>query len=83
MQNSEQSVGKLSQVKLKKQDLFEIFQYNFCGSFLLLFHSGLEPAVAELLKQTIGVLIQCGKKSRIYTVLQNKQNDKHQIIHYI
>ena len=40
MQNSKQSVGKLSQVKLENKT-FEIFQYNFCGSFLLLFHSEL------------------------------------------
>ena len=42
------------------------------SSFLIL---GWGPAVAELLKKTIGVLVQNGKK-RTYTVLRNKQTTK-------
>ena len=77
MQNSEQGVGKLSQVKLKNETFSRFSSITFVVHSSSFFIPGWGPAVAE----TIGVLIQCGKKSRTYTVLQNKQNDRHQIIH--
>ena len=75
MQKSKQNVGKIISSQVKKQDFFEIFQYDFCGSSLLLFHSGLgtgSGGVTEISYRSTDSLRQ---KNRTYTVLRNiKQN---------
>ena len=74
MQNSKQSVGKLSQVKLKNKTFSRFSSMIFVVHPSSFFIPGWGPAVAELLKKAIGVLIQYGKKTAL-TVLRNKQNN--------
>ena len=76
MQNIKQRVGKLSQVKLKNKTFLRFFSMIFVVHPSSFFIPGWGPAVAELLKKTIGVLIQYDKKTALTQFSETNKTTK-------